>query len=74
MKKLKIVKITNTKQYEKDDTWPIWLTNYAIGHKIVKLKWNHSFHADWVKKWFEKSSSCPKWRADMNKTTKPKAK
>ena len=72
MKKFKEIKISNKKQFEKEDTCPICLCNYEIGHKIVKLKWNHAFHVKWVKKWFENNSSCPKWRADMNKTAKKK--
>ena len=68
MKNLNIYKIINNKQFKKDDAWSIWLLNYSIGNKIVKLKWKHDFHIDWVKKWFETNSTWPKWRADLNES------
>jgi len=65
-KKLKVIKIRSKKQYSKDDTCSIWLANYGYGHQIVKLPCKHDFHVKWVKKWFEKKSSCPKCRKDLN--------
>ncbi|CAI2374613.1 unnamed protein product [Moneuplotes crassus] len=66
MKKFKIVTIRSKKEYSKDDTCPICLSNYGYGHKIIKLPCKHFFHEKCVKEWFSKKSSCPKCRKDLN--------
>ena len=68
MKKFKVLTIRNKKLIQNEESWSIWLNNYGYGHKIIKLPCKHDFHVDWVKKWFEKNSSCPKCRKDLNKS------